>query len=134
MKKVAIPEKLQKFYGIGTMLHPDREMVESLIKEIPKGHVATIDSLCDKLAWDYDTNVTCPMRTTNFVKAITKIYASGNESIPFWRVIRKNHLLINSPFTILCAENLEKEGIRICQNSRGKFKVQNLCDRLYSFL
>ena len=34
MKKVAIPEKMQKVYGSGTMLHPDKEMVESLIKEI----------------------------------------------------------------------------------------------------
>ena len=35
MKKVAIPEKMQKFYGTGTMLHPDKEVVAALIKEIP---------------------------------------------------------------------------------------------------
>ena len=134
MKKVPISEKMQKFYGTGNMLHPNEELVESVIKEIPIGRVATIDSLCDRLARDHDTNVTCPMRTTNFVKTITKIYSNRDESIPFWRVIRKNHLLINSPFMTLCAENLEKEGFQVNQNTKGELKVQNPKDRLFTFM
>ena len=134
MKKVAILEKMQKFYGIGTMLHPDQEMVESMIREIPAGKVATIDSLCDRLARDHDTNVTCPMRTTNFVKAISEIHSGLSDASPFWRVIRKNHLLINSPFTRLCVENLENEGFQVNQNRKGEFKVQNLKNRLFTFL
>ena len=74
------------------------------------------------------------MRTTNFVKTITEIYANVNESSPFWRVIRKNYLLINSPFVTLCAKNLEKEGFVISQNSKGEFKVDNVEDRLFTFL
>ena len=134
MKKVAIPAKMQKFYGIGTMLHPGKEMVEAMIKEIPVGKVATIDSLCHRLALDHDTNVTCPMRTSHLVKAIMETSAGSSASIPCWRVIRKNHLLINSPFTPLCAENLEKEGFQVSQNSKGEFKVQNIEDRLFTFL
>ncbi len=133
MKKVAIPEKMQKFYGIGTMLHPDIEMVESVIKEIPVGKVATIDSVCKRLARDHDTDVTCPMRTTNFVKTITEIHSAQDEPIPFWRVVRKNHMLINSNFTILCAENLGKEGFKLLKNRKGEFQVQNLEDRLFTF-
>ncbi|MEO1055085.1 MAG: hypothetical protein AAFX87_30905 [Bacteroidota bacterium] len=117
MKKVAIPEKMQKFYGIGTMLHPDKEMVEAMIREIPIGKVATIDSLCGRLADDYGTDVTCPMRTTNLVKAVMGTSANSNTSIPFWRIIRKNHLLINSPFTVWCAENLEREGFQLDKSS-----------------
>ncbi len=116
------------------MLHPDKEMIESVIKEIPAGKIATIDSLCDRLARDYDTNVTCPMRTTNFVKTIAEIRSRSHESIPFWRVVRKNYLLINSPLTALCAENLEKEGFQVNQNSKGEFKVQNPEDQLLTFL
>ena len=134
MKKVAIPEKMQKFYGIGTMLHPDKEMVESVIKEIPAGRVATIGSLCDRLARDHDTKVTCPMRTTNFVKNLTEMHLESSESIPFWRVIRKNHFLINSSFTTLCAESLKKEGFQVNQNNKGEYKVQNPEDRLFTFL
>ncbi|MEO1256356.1 MAG: hypothetical protein AAFY41_15915 [Bacteroidota bacterium] len=134
MKKISIPEKMQKIYGTGTMLHPDKEMVESIIKEIPAGMVSTIDSLCERLARDHDTNVACPMRTTNFVKTITKIHSDRDESIPFWRVIRKNHLLINSPYSILCAENLEKEGFQVNQNSKGELKVHNLGNRIFTFL
>ena len=134
MKKVAIPEKMQKFYGTGTMLYPDEEMIESAIKEIPAGRVATIDSLCNRLARDHDTNVTCPMRTTNFVKTIAGIHSERSDSIPFWRLIRKNHLLINSPFTMLCAELLEKEGFLVDRNSKGEYKVQNPKDRMFTFL
>ena len=134
MKKVAIPEKMQKFYGIGTMLHPDKALVENILREIPIGKVATIDSLCQRLARDHNTDVTCPMRTGNLVKALMETTADRSASIPCWRVIRKNHLLINSPFTALCAENLEKEGFQVNQNSRGEFKVLNAKDRLFTFL
>ncbi len=133
MKIVAIPEKMQKFYGTGIMLHPDIEMVEAMIQEIPFGKVATIDTLCEKLAQDHNTNITCPMRTGNFVKAITEACSNSNGSIPFWRVIRKNHLLINSPFTELCAENLKKEGIQVKRNSKGEFVVHEVESRLFAF-
>lgn len=55
MKKVLIPEKMQRFYGTGTMLHPDRGMIESIIKEIPAGCIATIATLCTRLAPEFDT-------------------------------------------------------------------------------
>ena len=134
MKIVAIPEKMQRFYGTGTMLHPDKEMVEAQMKEIPYGRVATIDSLCERLARDYQANVTCPMRSTNLVKKATAFYSNHDESIPFWRVIRKNHMLINSPFILQCAEYLVKEGFQVNQSSKGDFKVENLQDRLFAFL
>lgn len=133
MKKVAIAEKMQKFYGIGMMLHPDKEMIEELLKQVPAGKVVTLDALCRKLADDYGTNVTCPMRTGNFVKTITKAYSDSNASIPFWRVIRSNYMLVNSPSTELCAEYLKEEGFQISQNSKGEFKVQNVEDRLFTF-
>lgn len=133
MKIVAIPEKMEKFYGSGTMLHPDQELVENIIKEIPAGQVATIDSLCQRLAQDHETNVTCPMRTSNFVKIISETYFESDVSVPFWRVIRKNHLLINSSFAKQCAEILEKEGFQVDQNSKGEFKVRNAEDRLFTF-
>ncbi len=134
MKKVLIPEKMQRFYGTGTMLHPDRGMIESIIKEIPAGRIATIDTLCKRLAHDNGTSVTCPMRTTNFVKTIAEVQSQNPKPIPFWRVVRKDFRLINSPHAALCTKNLEKEGFKVTQNSKGEFKVQNPKDKLFTFL
>lgn len=111
------------------MLRPDIEVVESALSKIPVGRVVTIASLCDQLARDHDTNITCPMRTTNFVKTLTEIH-SDHKWVPFWRVIRNNHLLIRSPFTEICAEYLSKEGFQINQNSKGEFKVVEAGSRL----
>lgn len=133
MKKVAIPEKMEKFYGTGTILHPDQEMIEEMIREIPSGKVATVDAVCQKLAEDHDTNVTCPMRTSNFVKTITKIYADNTGSIPFWRVIGKNHRLINSAFVYMCVERLEKEGFGVKESGKGEFEVLDIENRLFTF-
>lgn len=133
MKKIIIPEKMQKFYGTGIMLHPDKEMVEEMIQKIPYGKITTIDVFCQKLARDHHANVTCPMRTGNFVKAITKTHANSGVSIPFWRIIRKNLLLINSPFTEICAENLENEGFQINQTNKGAFEVLCVENRLFTF-
>ena len=134
MKKVAIPEKMQKFYGTGIMLHPDKEMIVAMMQKIPVGKVTTIDNLCRKLAQEHRTNVTCPMRTSNFVKTITETCSNDNTITPFWRVIRKNHLLVNSPFTELCAEHLKKEGFHINRNSKGEFEVLDVESRLFTFL
>ncbi|MDN5204532.1 MGMT family protein [Fulvivirgaceae bacterium BMA10] len=136
MRIVDIPVTMQKFYGQGSMLHPDQNMIAELLQKIPYGKVAIIDSLCEKMAYDHGTDVTCPMRTSAAIKKISKLMALNEQknSIPFWRVIRKNHLLINSPFTDLCATNLRKEGFRIDRTSKGEFKVQKLEERLFTFI
>ncbi len=133
MNIVPIPEKMQKFYGTGTMLHPDKEMVAELVQEIPFGKVATIDTICAKMAKQQNTDVACPMRTGNFVKALTEMYSDKETLIPYWRVIRNNHLLINSPLTEKCAELLIQEGFNLQQNSKGVYKVNGLDGRLYAF-
>ena len=134
MNKVAIPEKMEKYYGEGIMLHPDREMVETLMFQIPAGKVATIDALCAKLAWDHDTDVTCPLRTGNFVKEVMEQSQAGKTDVPYWRVIRKNLRLINSPFVESCAEKLDKEGVAVHRNNKGEFQVSGVKDRLFTFL
>ena len=73
-KIVDVPEKMEKFYGKGTMLHPSIKEVEELLKEIPKGKITTLEVLGKKLAEDYGTDVTCPMRTGNAIKKISERY------------------------------------------------------------
>lgn len=133
MKKVAIPSKMEKFYGAGTMLHPDKESVEELLAIVPLGKVATIDSICQKLARDNQTNVTCPMRTGNFVKRIIESSYNEETDLPFWRIIRKNYMLINSELINECADRLREEGFEVRQNSKGEFTVLNAEKRLFNY-
>lgn len=134
VKIVDIPIKMQKFYGSGKMLHPTTEMVVDLIRSIPYGNVTLIDSLCKRLAFDYNTAITCPMRTANIIKQITNTHIDdGADVIPFWRVIRNNHLLINSSHAEICASHLENEGFQINLTSKGEFKIVEIQKRLFSF-
>lgn len=134
MKKVPIPPGMQKFYGTGTMLHPDEDMVSELLLKIPPGKLVTIDQVCQQMASQYQTDVACPMRTTNMVKSISKSATHRDSVIPFWRVIRKNHQLINSPMREFCVANLRREGFEVKEDSKGQFKVSNAEEGLHSFV
>ena len=132
---VDIPEKMQKFYGKGKMLNPDIAMVEKALRKIPYGKVAMIGSICDGMAQNHQVKVSCPMRTTHAIKMITEQYAMEDvkDATPFWRVVRNNHKLINSPYTKLCADLLAEEGFKLSE-SNGEVKVLAVPDRLYYFL
>ena len=132
---VPVPAKMEKYYGSGTMLHPDIEIIENAIAAIPFGRVATIETLCRKLSGDYGTDVTCPMRTGNGIKKITETYMehSVETVIPFWRVIRNNGMVINSKHTETCALRLEKEGFKLQFTQKGEVKVLVEDEDIYGF-
>lgn len=43
-KIIDVPEKMERFYGKGEMLHPTNEIIEDAIRRIPFGKVTTADS------------------------------------------------------------------------------------------
>ncbi len=120
-KIVPIPEKMEKYYGKGNILHPSQEDVSRYISEIPYGEVMNIKQLCEKLANEYGTQVTCPLRTGNFIKKLAK---AGNEEVPFWRVVRSDGLLVKMENLEHWAVKLEDEGIELTLTSKGKIKVK----------
>lgn len=134
-KIVDIPTKMEKFYGKGKMLHPSVEEIEELVKTIPKGFVATIDALAKRLATDYGTDVTCPMRTGNAIKKIAERYLNDNidTQIPFWRVIRSDKLIIKSKNFEFCASQIEDEGFRLLFTKSGHIKLEVDSDRMFVF-
>lgn len=134
-KIVAIPTKMEKFYGKGKMLHPSVEVIEELIKTIPKGKVATIDSLAKRLAKDYDTGVTCPMRTGNAIKKIAERYSNNNIDfqIPFWRIIRSDKLVIKFKNFEYWASQIEDEGFKLLYKKSGSIKVDVDSSRMFVF-
>ncbi len=134
-KIVPVPEKMQKFYGVGQMLHPAMEMVEELIALIPKGKVVTIDAIAKKLATNYNTDVTCPMRTGNHLKSISKMYTLDNfkNSMPFWRVIRTDKRMLKLNNYEYWAAQLEKEGFTLEYTKSNEVKIKLSEDQLYLF-
>ena len=134
-KIVDVPEKMEKFYGKGTMLHPSIKEVEELLKEIPKGKITTLEVLGKKLAEDYGTDVTCPMRTGNAIKKISERYLKStiDFQVPFWRVIRSNKLVIKSKNIELMASQIEDEGFRLTYNKSDIIKVNINEESLYRF-
>lgn len=134
-KIVDIPIKMEKFYGKGKMLHPSAESVEELIKMIPKGSIATIETLSKRLAKDFGTDVTCPMRTGNAIKKIAERYENDtvDSQIPFWRVIRSDKLVIKSKNFEFSASKIEDEGFKLIFTKSGSIKVDINSDSIFLF-
>lgn len=119
-KIVSVPEKMQKFYGNVQMLHPEMAMVIELVERIPSGKVITIDTLAKQLAETYGADVTCPMRTGNLLKKLSKT----DSKIPFWRVIRKDHMMVKLDNYEHWATVLEKEGLSLEFTNSNHIKIQ----------
>ena len=130
-----IPVKMEKFYGKGKMLHPSIEDVEQLVKTIPKGSVTTIEAIGKRLAIDFGTKVTCPMRAGNSIKKIADRYLTEtvNNQVPFWRVIRTNKLLVKSKNYELSASKIEDEGFTLLYEKSGAIKLDVEADNFFVF-
>jgi len=92
-KVVAIPPKMQRRLGRGTLLIPSPRDVESAIRAIPEGTVKTVSEIRAELAAKYGTTSTCPLCTGIFVRivgeAAEEAAAEGRTDIaPYWRVVR----------------------------------------------
>jgi hypothetical protein len=91
-KIVKIPPKMVRF-GKGTMLIPTPNLVDILIRKVPKGKLVTVGELRRKLAADFGTDVTCPLTTGIFLRiaaeAAEEDRANGRLRVtPFWRVVK----------------------------------------------
>ena len=134
-KIVDIPIKMEKFYGKGTMLHPSITAVEELIKMIPLGYLSTIDSLAKRLAKDFGTHVTCPMRTGNAIKKISEGHSihTIDSQIPFWRVIRSDKQVVKTKNFEFWASKIEDEGFTLLFTKSGAIKVDIDSSRMFVF-
>src|SRR5258708_12001613 len=71
-KLVAMPLKMQKRFGAGTMLVPSPREVEAFIRTVRKGSVTTVSQIREYLAGKNSADVTCPLTTAIFVQNPTK--------------------------------------------------------------
>ena len=120
---VNIPETMEKYFGCsGKMLKPSPNTVASIIKKIPEGRVATIDTMCKKLAKKFKTEIACPATTEKSLCLAATESVTKNTRLPYWRVLKKNGELIRKlPNGVEGhAANLMKEGHKIISTSTSK--------------
>jgi|TARA_B100002003_G_C14023123_1_gene493333 hypothetical protein len=108
-----------------TMLIPEPQKIDSLVREIRQGSVITMSNLRTKLARDAGADMTCPMTTGIFLKIVACAAEEdrelGNDVAPYWRVIKDDGKL-NDKFPgeiIHHAELLEFEGHQVQKNRKG---------------
>ncbi|RLI35101.1 hypothetical protein DRO53_02050 [Candidatus Bathyarchaeota archaeon] len=111
------PKVVEDPRGRGKMLIPTPLLLAGLIRRIPRGKLATIAQLREKLARDFKADFTCPMTTGIFLRIIAEAaeeeLKEGKEKVtPYWRVLRRDGSL-NEKFpggVRLQAERLKQEG------------------------
>ena len=138
-KVVKVPPKMQKRFGTGTMLVPQPLDVDALIRKIPKGKLATISQIGDRLAKDCKADCACPMTTGIFIKIAAETaeedLRNGKKRItPYWWVIKSDGQL-NAKFpggTAAQAKRLRAEGHAVSAG-KAKSKVKEFEKALVKF-
>lgn len=79
----------------GSMVIATPLEVDELIRQIPKGKVATINTLRDALASRHGTDIACPVTTGIFANIVMQAAAEeemmGSKKVaPWWRVIKSD--------------------------------------------
>jgi hypothetical protein len=125
-KVVAIPPKMQKRMGAGTLLLPSPHDVDGVIRGIQKGSVMTVGKIRQFLAAKYATDSACPLMTGMFVRisaeAAEEDARDGKKRIaPYWRVVKDDGSLYPKfPGGVeRQAERLRAEGVVVMQGKVG---------------
>jgi hypothetical protein len=119
-KIVAIPPKMRRRLGTGTLLIPVPMEVDALIRSVKPGRLLTYSQIRESLAAAYGATTTCPMCTGIFVwiaahAAEEDALAGKSRITPYWRVVKDDGSL-NPKFpggVAAQAKRLRDEGHRI---------------------
>ena len=125
-KLVDVPDKWAARIGHGKMLVPSPLLIDKTIQKIPKGKLATVNILRDRLANKYKADMTCPLTTGIFLNIAANTAEEdkmkGKKHItPYWRVLKTNGTL-NEKFpggTEQQASYLKAEGFEILKQKRS---------------
>lgn len=125
-KVVAIPPKMRKQYGTGTMLIPKPLDVDAVMRGVRKGRLITASQIRDRLAKAAGAGTACPLTTGIFVRIVAEAAEedrrAGKKRItPYWRTIKSDGKFNEkSPGGARAqAAKLRQEGFTI-QPGRGK--------------
>lgn len=92
-KIVEVSGKMSERWGKGTMVVPAPLEVDGLMKQVPKGRLATINELRAALAARHKVNFACPLTTGIFswiaAHAAAEAESQGAKRItPYWRILK----------------------------------------------
>lgn len=124
-KIVEIPNRWANTIGNGTMVILTPRIIDGFIRTIPKGKLATINTIRNHFAVEYNVDETCPMTTGIFVwisaGAAEEDRAGGKKQIaPYWRVLKEGGKL-NPKYpggVRQQAKYLEAEGFEIIRQEK----------------
>jgi len=90
---VKIEGKMRERFGPGKMVIATPKIIDGIVRKVPKGKLATVVQIMDRLCADYKTEAACPMTTGIFLgivaKAAEEERATGMKRIaPYWRVLK----------------------------------------------
>jgi len=99
-KLVEIPDKMAEKYGPGKMLIPRPLDVDELVRQVPRGKLATIGQIRARLAAQHGADLTCPLCTGIFLRLTAEAaeedrLAGAKYIAPYWRVVRDDGSLID---------------------------------------
>jgi hypothetical protein len=87
------PEVVDDPRGRGKMLIPRPLDVDALMRRIQKGKLATVEQIRERLAKDFNADLTCPLTAGIFIRiaaeAAEEDLSRGEKEItPYWRVLK----------------------------------------------
>ncbi len=93
-----ITEKMSKRWGTGTVVIPAPLEVDSLMKQVPRGKLTTINEIRAALAQKHKTSIGCPITTGIFAwvaaHAAEEQRREGIKDItPYWRTLKTGGVL-----------------------------------------
>ena len=141
-KVVEVPAKWARRIGNGKMLVPSPLLVDAVMKKVPRGKLATVNTIRDYLAAEYKADMACPLTTGIFLNiaanAAEEDRTKGKIKItPWWRVLKEGGSL-NPKFpggVKQQAKYLKQEGFEIIKEKAiDRFFVKDYENKLAELL
>ena len=84
-----------EIWGGGTMVIAHPAEIDSIMKQVPKGQLITIDEIRMQLAKTHQADLCCPMTTGIFINISAAAAQEDKEEgksnhTPYWRTLKKN--------------------------------------------
>jgi 6-O-methylguanine DNA methyltransferase, DNA binding domain len=128
-----LPERVAHWGPPGaSMLISTPQEVDAIVGRVPKGKLATINSLREVLAKQHKPTITCPITTGIFMNIVAKAAAEMEEMgakrvTPYWRVLKSDGAL-NEKYpggTAAQKKRLEAEGFKIVKKGKNALVVED---------
>lgn len=128
-KVTAIPERMQRKNGQGTIVIPSPTEVQTVIRRIRPAHVASVEQIAQRIARDHGTTIGCTVTTGIFAWMVANAAdeserAGADDVVPYWRVLKAGgELNLKYPGGLdNILSRLESEG-HVVLHKRGRYVV-----------